>query len=170
MLKLIKVIIAMLIIICPLSAVAKAESVTKINDLVENAKMISGLEVIIEGEAIGEELSRGNYSWININDGSNAIGVWISNEEADKINSYGNYKNIGDTVKIKGIFYRACKEHGGEADLHAISIEGVKSGHPVDRPLSIPKMIAAAVLSGAALLLFTAYQKIKANRNLIVKS
>jgi hypothetical protein len=143
---------------------SKAESVTKINDLIENAKTLDGQNLVIEGEAIGEVMLRGNYSWVNINDGSNAIGVWLSDSEADKIKVYGNYKNIGDTVKITGVFNRACKEHGGEADFHAASLDIVESGHPVNIPISIPKITAAALLSAAALLLFVVFQSNKAKR------
>jgi hypothetical protein len=81
--------------------------------------------------------------------------------EADKIKFYGDYKNIGDTVTITGVFYRACKEHGGEADFHARSLEITETGHSVDIPISIPKVIAAAVLSVITLLLFVVFKRIK---------
>jgi hypothetical protein len=83
--------------------------------------------------------------------------------EADKIKFYGDYKNIGDTVTITGVFYRACKEHGGEADFHARSIEIAEKGHSVDVPISIPKIIAAAILSVITLFLFVVYKRIKSS-------
>jgi lysyl-tRNA synthetase class II len=162
--KFIKTLVVLSIIIFSLPATARAEEVTKINDLIENAKDLDGLEVVIQGEAIGESMRRGEYSWININDGSNAIGVWLSSAEIDKIKYYGNYKNIGDIVKIAGNFYRACKEHGGEADFHATSLEVVESGHPVNIAVSIPKSITAAILSILALFLSVVFLKVKARR------
>jgi hypothetical protein len=159
--KLIKSLVFLLIIISPLPSTVRAEAVTKINDLIEHAKTLDGQELVIEGEAIGERMIRGDYSWTNINDGSNAIGVYLNNTEPDKINFYGNYKNIGDKVRITGIFQRACNKHGGEADFHAESLEVVKRGYPVDIPVSTPKIIAAVVLSATALLLFIIYHRIK---------
>lgn len=159
--KLFKVMIIVLIIAFPMSSIAQAETITKINDLIENAKMLDGQELVIEGEVIGEDMDRGDYSWVNINDSSNAIGIWLSTAEADKIEFYGNYKNIGDTVTVTGVFYRACKEHGGEADFHARSFEIEEKGYSVDIPISIPKLIAAAALSAIAILLFIAFKRIK---------
>lgn len=132
---------------------AKAESVMKINDLIEHAKELDGKEVTVQGEAIGECMDRGDYSWININDGTNAIGIWLSKSDADTVLHYGNYKYIGDTVKVTGIFYRSCKEHGGEADLHSNLIKIVKSGYKVKEQVSATKIITAIILILATILI-----------------
>lgn len=162
--KLAKAFIIVLISSFSLPAAVKAETVTKINDLIENAKILNGQELTIEGEAIGERMKRGDFSWVNINDGSNAIGIWLSNSKAAKINFFGNYANSGDIVKITGIFYRACKEHGGEADYHATSLEVIKSGHLVDIQISVPKIIAATVLTGLTLILFGIFKRSMAKK------
>jgi hypothetical protein len=164
MYKFIKTLMVLFIIIFSLPATARAEEVTKINDLIENAKDLDGQEVVIQGEAIGESMRRGDYYWLNINDGSNAIGVWLSSAEIDNNKFYGNYKNIGDTLNITGSFYRACKKHGGEADFHATSLEVVESGYSVNVTVSIPKSIAAAILSILALFLYVVFLKIKERR------
>lgn len=161
----IKTLIILFVLIFSLPATVRAE-VTKINDLIENAKELDGQEVVIQGEAIGESMSRGDYSWVNINDGSNAIGVWLSSAELEKIKYYGDYKHIGDTVKITSVFYRACKEHGGEADLHAISFEVVEKGQPVNISVSISKIIVATILSTVAFFLYLIFRKIKSSRML----
>jgi len=162
MLKFIKALIVIIIIIFPWSISAKAESLIDINELIENAKELDGQEVTVQGEAIGESLERGDYSWININDGTNAIGVWLSKKEAAKVSRYGDYKQIGDTVKITGIFYRACKEHGGEADFHNNSLEIVEEGYQVKEQIASVKIISAVILIPFALLfLAILYRKIK---------
>jgi endonuclease YncB( thermonuclease family) len=94
--KIIKALIFILLLAAPLPSQAKADSAVSINELVSDARVYDGLTVTINGEAVGESMKRGDYSWVNINDGTNAIGVWLSNEEADKITSYGDYKHIGD--------------------------------------------------------------------------
>lgn len=149
MYKFIKTLIIVLYLSTILSINTRAESSFDLNDLVQNGKVLDGQEVIVEGEAIGEQMERGYYSWVNINDGTNAIGIWIDSTEAKKISYYGNYKYIGDTVKITGIFNRACKEHGGEADVHYISMNIIKNGYQVKQ-----KVIPAKVVMTVILLIF----------------
>lgn len=141
------------IIVFSLSLNVKAEDITELNTLIENAKEMDGQEVTVQGEVIGECMDRGDYSWININDGTNAMGVWLSKSEAEKVLNYGNYKYKGDTVKITGVFNRACAEHGGESDLHSNSIEIVEQGHRVNEQLSSVKIVTAIVLAGFATLM-----------------
>jgi hypothetical protein len=45
------------------------------------------------------------------------------------IKYYGDYHNIGDSVRVTGVFNRACKEHGGDMDIHCDSIEVVSNGY-----------------------------------------
>lgn len=158
--KIIKALIVILFLTSPFSIKVKAESsLIDINDLIENAKELDGQEVTVQGEAIGEGMDRGNYSWININDGTNAIGIWLDKSEADKVSNYGNYKYIGDTVKIRGIFHRACKEHGGEADLHSNLLEIVKDGYKVKEQITSVKIISAVILIPLALLMLAFFVK-----------
>ncbi|MHC1735575.1 MAG: hypothetical protein AB9921_07915 [Erysipelotrichaceae bacterium] len=107
-----------------------------INELVENADMLDGVVVTIEAEAIGEVMERGEFAWVNINDGTNAIGVYVPIAEAKKIAFFGDYQHTGDTIRFSAIFHNACYEHGGEMDLHASSITIVEVGslriHPID--------------------------------------
>jgi hypothetical protein len=159
--KYIKALIIVLLLTAPLSVNVKAESFIDINELIENAKELDGQEVTVQGEAIGESMDRGNYSWININDGTNAIGIWLSKSDAEKVLNFGNYKNIGDTVKITGIFYRACKEHGGEADLHSNSLEIVEKGYRVKEHITSVKIISVAILIPIALFMLTLYMKLQ---------
>jgi len=158
--KFIKALIIMLLLTSPLSVNVKAESVIDINELIENEKELDGQKVTIQGEAIGESMNRGDYSWINMNDGTNAIGIWLKRSEAAKVVHYGNYDNIGDTVKITGIFYRACKEHGGEADLHSSSLEIIEKGYQVKETITSAKVITAIVLIILALFSFVFLNKI----------
>lgn len=157
--KFIETLIAILLLTSLVPANAKAESLIDINELIENTKELDGQEVTVQGEVIGESMDRGNYSWININDGTNAIGIWLNKSEADKVINYGNYKYIGDTVKITGIFHRACKEHGGEADLHSDSFEIVEDGYQVKEQIASAKIISTVILIPLALLMLIFYIK-----------
>lgn len=157
--KFIKTLIIILLLTFPLSLNVNAKSVININDLIENAKELDGQEVIVQGEAIGERLDRGDYSWVNINDGTNAIGIWLKKSEAEKVSYYGNYKYKGDIVKITGIFHRACTDHGGEADLHSSSIVIIEEGHAVKEQVSYSKIITAIILTFFAFTSFFIFLK-----------
>lgn len=160
--KFIKTLVIILLLAFPLSLRVNAESVININDLIENAKQLDGQQVIVQGEAIGERLDRGDYSWVNINDGTNAIGIWVKKSEAEKISFYGNYKHKGDIIKITGIFHRACTEHGGEADLHSSSMVIIEEGHAIKEQVSDSKIITTIILTFFALSgMFIFFQKRK---------
>ena len=118
-----------------------------INELVENADMLDGVVVTIEAEAIGEVLERGDNAWVNINDKSNAIGVYVPIEEARKIKFFGDYKHTGDTIRFSAVFHNACVEHGGEMDLHASTITIVKTGSPTNHPIDALKLIIFGFLA-----------------------
>ena len=98
------------------------------SELIENAGEYDGKEVVYEGEVIGEVMQRRDGVWVNINDGENSIGVWMSWELAAVIKHKGSYKAKGDIIQVRGIFNRACAQHGGDLDIHASSLCKIKSG------------------------------------------
>jgi len=157
--KCIETLILIFVFMFSLSINIKAEDIVELNSLIENAKQLDGQEVTVQGEAIGERMDRGDYSWVNINDGTNAMGVWLSKADAEKISYYGNYKDKGDTVKITGTFNRACVEHGGEADLHNSSIIIVQEGYAVNEQISIVKIMITIILVAFASLSLLIYFK-----------
>lgn len=136
-----------------LCTVIFADNVVALNDLVDNMDAYNGETVTVEGEVIGETLRRGEYAWININDGTNAMGIWLKTSDTEAITGYGDYKNVGDTVRVTGIFSKSCGEHGGEPDIHCSSFQIVEKGRAVNETLSPHKIAAAALLFSAALLL-----------------
>ena len=99
--------------------------------LINNAKLLDGKKVTYRGEAIGDVLARGEHAWVAVNDGSNAISIWIKMELARFISSVGNYKRKGDIVEVTGIFNNACAEHGGDLDIHALTLRKLQPGGPV---------------------------------------
>jgi hypothetical protein len=124
-----------------------AEEITNYNDLIENGKILDGSEVTIVGEAVGEPMKRGEYAWVNISDGSNAIGIWLKFSDVQKISFYGNNKSKGDTVKISGEFHRACVEHGGDMDIHSLSIEISDKGYSINEIVNMSKVKLSLILS-----------------------
>ena len=150
-LKFYKIIFFSLVAMTAFSLNVLAAEITDINSLIEDARSHDGQQVTIRGEAIGEVLVRGENAWINIHDGTNAIGVWMTAKEATRVTAFGNYKNKGDILTVQGTFNRADPEHGGEADFHSISLMVSEKGFAVPEVVSSFKVMAAAVLSLSAL-------------------
>jgi hypothetical protein len=130
--------------------------------LVENANLWNGRMITFKGEAIGECMVRGKMAWIHLNDDAYmeknieegaALGgynsghaVWVSAEMARKIGFFGDFKHDGDIVKVSGVFNAACREHGGDMDIHASSMEILRVGHPVPHTVNRHRALVAALL------------------------
>lgn len=117
-------------------------------ELINNAKAYDGKTVTYEGEVIGDVMARGEYAWLNVNDGKNALGIWIEKSLAKEINYTGSYKSKGDWVQVSGIFHRACPEHGGDLDIHAQEIKKTMPGRLINERLNPGKRNLAYVLLG----------------------
>ncbi len=104
-----------------------AETVTS-TELIEKAKEFDGKTVMYKGEVITDIFNRGEYSWANLSDGANAIGIWCESSKLNAVKFIGKYKQKGDILEVSGIFNRACPLHGGELDIHAKTLRIVKQG------------------------------------------
>ncbi len=138
--------------------------------LVENANAWNGRIVTFTGEAIGESMIRGKMAWVHLNDDAymeknieeggklegynSGHAVWMSADMAQRILSFGDYKHKGDTVKVTGAFNAACTEHGGDMDIHASSLQVVKSGRHVEHRADKKREVLAAGLFLLAGLLY----------------
>lgn len=118
------------------------------SELISRAKDYDGKTVVFEGEVIGDIMKRGDYAWINVRDANNAIGIWISAKLTKDIAYTGSYKAKGDWIEVAGVFHRACAEHGGDLDLHALSLRKVSSGRPNAELVNTGKRNFAIVLLG----------------------
>ncbi|MFH1398469.1 MAG: DNA-binding protein [Candidatus Omnitrophota bacterium] len=124
---------------------AYAEPISSV-DLINNAKEFDAQTIIYEGEAIGDIMIRGEYAWVNLNDGKNAIGIWLDKAKASEIIYSGSYKSKGDWLEVAGVFHQACLEHGGDLDIHAQFLRKIKSGYAVTQILNWKKINLAASL------------------------
>ena len=130
-----------------------AQSVSS-TELINNAKLYDGKVVTYEGEVIGDIMVRGEYAWINVNDGQNAIGIWIEKSKTLDILYTGSYKSKGDWIEVTGIFQRACPAHGGDLDLHAQGIRKIRPGRLVLERWNLTKRNLALILLGALCLVW----------------
>ncbi len=133
--------------------IAYAQSVSS-TELINNAKQYDGKVVDYRGEVIGDIMIRGQYAWVNINDGQNAVGIWTTKALIKDITHKGSYGFKGDVVEITGKFNRSCSEHGGDLDIHAQTMCKVTSGKQIFESLDFNKIKIALILLGVLLLLY----------------
>jgi hypothetical protein len=117
-------------------------------ELINKAKEYDGKRVVYAGEVVGDVMARGDFFWANVNDGENAIGIWLSKELAGEIQFAGSYSAKGDRLEITGIFYRGCIQHGGDMDIHAQDIRKTSPGRPVREELDKGKRNFVFILFG----------------------
>jgi hypothetical protein len=136
---------------CPFAAMGEDISSTQ---LINQAKAYDTQEVTYSGEVIGDILNAGDHVWLNVSDGSNALGIWAVSELASDVEIAGRYSQHGDDIRITGIFNRACPEHGGDMDIHAESITLLNRGYPIIHEVQRWKLwLAAGLTIGAAVCL-----------------
>ena len=147
--KIISLLLVLIVFSISISILAAGTEVTS-TDLIEKAKEYDGQTVTYKGEIIGDIMNRGEYAWINISDGSNAIGIYVLSSSLDGITMAGNYGSKGDVVTVTGVYHRACADHGGDLDIHASTIALLEKGGIIDEPHDLTKEIIATVLFVAA--------------------
>ena len=129
------------------------------NELIEKAKELDGRTLNYRGELVTAILDRGEYSWINLNDGPNAIGVWCKSSLLGEVKFVGDYKNRGDTIEVNGTFNRACSVHNGELDIHADTVKIVKKGHSLIRAIDLKRINSAIALFAFTILTIIIFRK-----------
>lgn len=172
-------VVGTLLAICVAPALA-AEVPTPKNDpssgqLVEQNRLFNGKRVTFAGEAIGEVMVRGDYAWIHLNDDAymernveesaklggynSGMAIWAPAVLTKQIDTYGDYKHEGSIVQITGTFNAACKEHGGDMDIHADTVKLIRPGHVVVDAVPEWKALLAAGLAALAGVLYWAERR-----------
>jgi hypothetical protein len=138
----------------PLSASASGTSpgvAVASAQLIQDAADWDGRVVTFSGEAIGEPLVRGAQAWLHLNDDAyqtrstseagrqlrgynSGQAVWVPAGLARRVRTFGGYRREGDSVQVLGTFHAACREHGGDMDIHATSLGIVREGYLVTHP------------------------------------
>jgi hypothetical protein len=123
--------VLVLFILSAASAAASQETgPVPVSQLVSRAKDFDARNIVVQGEVLGDLMQRGEYVWLNLMDDGTAIGVWARAKDLPEIGYLGGYWAKGDILRVEGIFHRACPDHGGDLDLHAVSITTVQKGSP----------------------------------------
>jgi len=114
----------------------------------------NGKVIEVSGEAIGEVIKGDKGFWINIRSEDINIGIFSHQaKEFSKIKYWGSYGRVGDTVKVRGIFYKNCFHHQ-VSDIHLIKLEVIDEGYKRELSVSSKKVRWAIILF--AVFIFTA--------------
>jgi hypothetical protein len=161
--------IVMVMVFSPLFSQSKDQTVSS-STLVEKANFWDGRTVSFMGEAVGEAMQRGTMCWLHLNDDAymwknieegtklggynSGQAIWVRNDLALKIRFFGDFLHEGDVVKVTGVFNAACREHGGDMDIHAVWLEIVRVGHPVVHHINRRLLVQGAFMLFLTGLLF----------------
>jgi hypothetical protein len=143
-------------VLCSLFSVCYAE-VSSSAELINSPRNQAVKFVVYRGEVVGDVMLRGDYAWVNINDGQAAIGAWMPKKLAQEIKYTGGYKTIGDLVEVNGIFNRNCSIHGGDLDIHVKAIKILRPGYAVSENISNAKFKLAIILFIVCLMVIMVY-------------
>ncbi|MFA5146894.1 MAG: DNA-binding protein [Candidatus Omnitrophota bacterium] len=129
------------------------------SDLIEKAKELDGKPVQYKGEVVTAILNRGEYSWVNLNDGRNAVGVWARTADIEPVRFIGGYKRKGDILEVDGVFNRACPAHNGEMDIHAKAVKVIEKGEIIKEHLNKKRSALSFILFSLVLLTAFVFRK-----------
>ncbi len=136
--KIFKVIIFFLTLFV-LDIPAYAESVS-LGNLINQPDKYDQKTITFEAEVIGEPLSTQSGNWFNVTCGSYHIGIFFKDKDLiNQLKYWGSYRQRGDIVQVKGVFYKNCPAHS-QSGVHLISLELVKRGMDVSYPISSGKI------------------------------
>lgn len=121
-----------------------------------------GVSVTVQGEAVGEALSApGARRWVNLYGDGTALGVVVSERDAESIPAFGEYRRRGATVRATGTLRLGCDEHGGDLDLHASSVVVLDTGEELPHAVHPAKLWLALAALALALLLWVRYRQLR---------
>jgi hypothetical protein len=121
--------------------------------LVREGKTYDGMEIEIEGEAVGDVMARGSYAWVNVRSQEDiALGIVLSPEQARRILQTGDYFRAGDRIRVTGTFRRFAAAYGGETCVVAREMTVERKGFATPHPVSRRKVTAAGALIAFSIL------------------
>ena len=152
----------LLLALVPSQTLAEEPPLVTTTQLVEQSATWDGKTVSFKGEVLEDVLARADGTWLNLSDGNNtAMGIFVPKTVSMPTISWTeDYRTIGDTVLVTGVFHRACVEHEGETDIHALSVVVVRQGSTKENPIHRDRVVWLIVLALAlAVVMWFYYRK-----------
>jgi len=136
-----------------------------LSETIENAVILNGKSLLVEGELIGEPLAATDGYWLNILENGCPLAVFVPTPATDtgvfepcRLLG-GNHLRTGHFIRVTGKFNRVCVQHGGDLDLHADGVE--MTALPSPRTISVTRrqLCFLALQAVMALVLYCLYKK-----------
>lgn len=126
---------------------------TSITDLSTADTYYDKQTVQVTGEVVGDRITAGDgrHCWLQLASPSDSstVSVYLTNESADKVDTYGAYGCKGTTLQVRGTFNLACPDHDGVSDLHAqvvtVTEKGKATPDEFDINAFIPGMVTVMI-------------------------
>lgn len=142
---------------------------TSIQELSSADPYLDNQTVQVTGEAIGESIRAsflGRSRWVTLSPvgDSATVSVFMSEESAAKIDSFGRYGVRGSILRVRGTFYLVCPEHDGATDLHAEEVTVVKPGESVHESFRFQAFVPGLILVVVGLVMVFVFSHISERR------
>lgn len=142
---------------------------TSIQELSNADPYLDNQTVQVTGEAIGESIRAsilGRSRWVTLSPvgDSATVSVFMSEESAAKIDSFGRYGVRGSILRVRGTFYLVCPEHDGATDLHAEEVTVVKPGESVHESFKVQAFVPGLILVVVGLVMVFVFSHISERR------
>lgn len=126
---------------------------TSITDLSTADTYYDKQTVQVTGEVVGDRITAGDgrHCWLQLASPSDSstVSVYLTNESADKVDTYGAYDRKGTMLQVRGTFNLACPDHDGASDLHAqvvtVTEKGKAAPDEFDINAFIPGMVTVMI-------------------------
>lgn len=113
--------------------------IVALQSLVKEPDKYNQKMVFLQAEAIGEPLTTDTGIWLNLGSDGYNIAVFLEEKEMlEKIDYWGSYREKGDIVGIKGIFYKNCPIHN-QRGIHLIDLSIKEQGKEIEHKTSQQK-------------------------------
>jgi hypothetical protein len=139
------VVMTTLIFLVPGTAVAEE---TSVSELITNSEGMSGSEVTVDGEFVGDygfredgwmwtQLNGDDYVHAPIGDGgeptggNTGVGVRMPLELGEGLDPPGGYRHRGPIVRVTGVWKHHDPARQGESYLEATSLTVIEPGRPI---------------------------------------
>lgn len=121
--------------------------------------------VQVTGEVVGDRITAGDgrHCWLQLASPSDSstVSVYLTNESADKVDTYGAYGRKGTTLQVRGTFHLICPEHEGLTDLHADTVTFVEKGSVTEQPFDIGAFLPGLMLVAIGFIMLIVFHQMR---------
>jgi len=162
------VIVTALLLAIP--GVAMAADEVSVSDLISESEEMSGVEIIVAGELVGDYGFRGDgWMWTQLNGdiyvgspireggdpvgGNTGVGIRMPSRLGEGLGAPGGYRSRGPNVRVAGIWKHHDPARQGESYLEVTSMTILEPGRPMgEGPQWIATWTGLALVAGALVL------------------